>query len=442
MSFQDTLKRSFSPKNNLRSIFFRTGARLDPLDGIRALAILWIIVFHGLYGVGLFLSEPALGQMMDSIPWYMQWMTKGENAVDLFFVLSGFLVGGALIREWQDTGGINLRQFYARRFFRIVPIYWLTLFFFAIGLVLVGKFELSRFLVNLFYLNNFFPQEWSYLNWSWSLCIEEQFYMLFPLVVLFLFRSIRQAFHVIIMLFVASIVIRGLVILQNPQLLETAMSDTLFRHSETYDPLYFDSLYTNIYTRFGSLIAGVLAGYCWVVKPGWWVRIASNAVINNSLLIACIAVLCWSHLIPIYTTNAIAPGNELFVYHWLYRSMNTLLFACVMLLALYPVGLSRVISGFLSHKIWFPVAQVSYSLYLFHIPFLVLAASLLMGLNVINKEALTMQDSFPIAVLGFAMAFLFSILTFVFVEKPFINIRPKFESARKVPPTSQSLSQP
>ena len=144
---------------------------------------------------------------------------------------------------------------------------------------------------------------------------------------------------------------------------------------------------------------------------------------------------------PVYGSDSLAAGGETFAYHWLYRTVNVILFATVILLALHPTGVTSFISRLLSARIWFPVAQVSYSLYLFHVPFLVVSASLLMQTNVISKESLTIYDSFTIAALGFLFSFLFSLLTFVFVEKPFINMRPAFNTNDRRSTAGLSLPQ-
>lgn len=148
------------------------------LDGVRAIAIILVLLVHCVVA-------PAEG----FLAWALRHtLSNGWIGVDLFFVLSGFLITTILLRSRSDPG--YFRNFYARRFLRILPPYYLLLFlmlFFAPGLGL-PEFEPSW--PYFAYVNN-----WTYvfgvpgfkpMSHSWSLAIEEQYYLLFPLAVWFM----------------------------------------------------------------------------------------------------------------------------------------------------------------------------------------------------------------------------------------------------------------
>ncbi len=154
------------------------------LDGVRGLAIAAVMLTHG---AGVFVPSPAND-------WLLKWFRYGWMGVDLFFVLSGFLITGILL----DTAeaGNRARSFYARRILRIFPIYYLTLF----GCMLLISISRSAragaplqgwkdYLAYLLYFQNWLPL-WhggnlpgSYLGHFWSLGVEEQFYFVWPCVV-------------------------------------------------------------------------------------------------------------------------------------------------------------------------------------------------------------------------------------------------------------------
>jgi len=162
--------------------------RIPALDGIRALAIVLVLVFHGGFA----------------------WAGGGFFGVDVFFVLSGFLITGLLISEYRQNAGIGLLRFWGHRIRRLVP----ALLVMLAGVALYGFFlatpdtlgELrSNAIATLLYVNNWHqvsggqgyfaalntPQP---LLHTWSLSIEEQFYVVWPLVVLGVltwFRSLR-----------------------------------------------------------------------------------------------------------------------------------------------------------------------------------------------------------------------------------------------------------
>jgi peptidoglycan/LPS O-acetylase OafA/YrhL len=166
------------------------GARIPALDGIRGIAILCVMLYHFTFYSGI---DPTL--VVDKV--YYHTALVGWFGVDLFFVLSGFLITGIL----YDTASAPqyFRNFYARRVLRIFPLYYGTLavFFFLLPLVIdVSEAfeELLRdqlwywsYLVNVQIALDYWPSFFA-LGHFWSLAVEEQFYLVWPLVVFFLKR--------------------------------------------------------------------------------------------------------------------------------------------------------------------------------------------------------------------------------------------------------------
>jgi peptidoglycan/LPS O-acetylase OafA/YrhL len=155
------------------------------LDGIRGLAIIAVLMRHIAY---VFVPHGPVTR------WFLPFFQFGTWGVDLFFVLSGFLITGILI----DTrlAGNRARSFYGRRILRIFPVYYSMLAFVFIGQHFSGWIKtagnlhgLTDHLSYLFYFQNFIPL-WhhgqyadSILGPFWSLAVEEQFYLIWPLVV-------------------------------------------------------------------------------------------------------------------------------------------------------------------------------------------------------------------------------------------------------------------
>jgi peptidoglycan/LPS O-acetylase OafA/YrhL len=130
------------------------------LDFVRGIAILMVLTFHYQRFDPLPLPAP-LHTVLDF----------GWAGVDVFFVLSGFLVGGLMMREWKATGGVEVGRFLKRRAFKIWPSYYLFLFVVAGMHVRPLK---DFFWQNFFNVQNYFP---STLSHTWSLAVEEQFYL-------------------------------------------------------------------------------------------------------------------------------------------------------------------------------------------------------------------------------------------------------------------------
>ena len=156
---------------------------IPALDGLRGIAILMVMLHHFTY----YRPDSGTDALIGSVPFF------GWAGVDLFFVLSGFLITGILL----DTRGSEryFTTFYARRTLRIFPLYYLVLFlalivlpkFPAVHPVLAGQAEVPPQWPYWLYLTNFAVAERGWVHgWvdvAWSLAIEEHFYLVWPLVI-------------------------------------------------------------------------------------------------------------------------------------------------------------------------------------------------------------------------------------------------------------------
>jgi len=159
---------------------FRETAYFPSLNGIRAICALMVIKVHTHWFV-------------DGEPQMIEW---GYLGVDMFFVISGFLIVTLLLRERDRAGRIGLRQFYVRRTLRIFPIYYLliaVLFVLAVATYRHSSktWDLYKwsFPVLMLYLQDFVPAFLGVLNSTWSLSMEEQFYLVWPSVERFMRSS-------------------------------------------------------------------------------------------------------------------------------------------------------------------------------------------------------------------------------------------------------------
>ncbi|MET7964525.1 acyltransferase [Micromonospora zamorensis] len=156
---------------SLRYDEFQAMRRFPALDGLRAVAAIMVFAFH--YG------GPS---------W--KWLT-GWIGVHLFFVLSGFLITTLLLREEHRYGKVSLRAFYLRRFFRIMPVYLLVLFLTWALARLNGTADAVERLMAyyLLLLNDFMPSNAPYLH-SWTIGIEQKFYLFWPAIAFLLVSAV------------------------------------------------------------------------------------------------------------------------------------------------------------------------------------------------------------------------------------------------------------
>lgn len=151
------------------------GRYIPALDGLRAISVLTVFIYHfGFY----------------SIP--------GDLGVSSFFVISGFLITWLLLKEFDSSGAISLGQFYVRRTIRIFPAYYAFLVFMYTQELLRGyAWPTELIMAGLFYVVNYYNAlnghaAGSSIAHAWSLGVEEQFYLLWPLVLIHLAKKGRQ----------------------------------------------------------------------------------------------------------------------------------------------------------------------------------------------------------------------------------------------------------
>ncbi|MGB6392007.1 MAG: acyltransferase [Candidatus Acidiferrales bacterium] len=195
--------------------------RIPELDGLRGVAILLVILMHYFY-------DPAPG-MPKHFAWFQDIFALGWSGVDLFFVLSGFLIGGILL-DHRDSRSY-FKTFYLRRFFRIIPIYYSWIVLFIVFILVAGPVLRTRTNSGILpalnfdiYLHFFFLQNlWSvtyvkiaywWFSPTWSLAVEEQFYLVVPFLVRYLARRRLPALlaGVIVLAPLLRILVRALVL--------------------------------------------------------------------------------------------------------------------------------------------------------------------------------------------------------------------------------------
>ena len=352
---------------------FKLGHR-PALDGLRGLAILMVLLSH----------MPSLG------------FTGGFYGVDLFFVLSGFLITSLLLEEWRETGSISLKAFYARRALRLLP---------ALVVVLVAIVALSAWkdapaeaasmrkaaLVTLFYSTNWFkaygvlPNE--VLSPAWSLSIEEQFYLLWPMLLVLMLRlgvSRRGTAAVVALLLLASAGARAA--LWSP---ETAGTHRVFFGTDTHAD---------------GLLSGVLAALVMSWDAGPETPVARRAV-NWAALGFVLYLVAFLREWP-YDRWLLQGG---------YLLMNGAAAVLVVGLVSAPWrGLRLFFEA--PPLVW--VGKVSYGVYLWHI----------VVFWMLGKLGLALGSWFwPVAV---AVTFAFATLSFYALERPVLRLKRRFERVR------------
>src|SRR5213592_452387 len=232
---------------------FSDRERQPGLDLLRALAIIVVVIYHAaLFGF-------KLPGRVDRFGWI---------GVDLFFVLSGYLIGGQLLAPLARDQRMNLGRFFARRALRIMPAYFVVL---AIYFLLPSWREYSemsqplwKFLLSI---QNIALHGGTAFSHAWSLAVEDQFYLALPFLLLFLYRRPSSAVIVPCLLVVGGIALRAFLAAQNPSI-DGGVS---FRGFQAW-------IYYPTWTRLDPLVFGVALAAIEKFRPQWWKRLTGFAI--------------------------------------------------------------------------------------------------------------------------------------------------------------------
>jgi peptidoglycan/LPS O-acetylase OafA/YrhL len=213
-----------------------------------------------------------------SIFWHIpgdSWIVRfGWMGVDLFFVLSGFLIAGQLLRPWARGAAPDYPRFITRRLLRTLPAYLVVLALYFLvpwlrdGVELEPLWQFLTFTQNL--AGDLTPR--MVFSHAWSLSVEEQFYLLFPLVVawLALRPSATKVVATIAAVLLFGICIRG-------YLWTHAVATTLQGVTVLNDSRFMSLIYYPTWSRLDGLLAGVVAALIQTFRPGWWRLLTAKA---------------------------------------------------------------------------------------------------------------------------------------------------------------------
>ena len=350
---------------------------LPSIDSLRALAVLAVIIYH-----------------VD-----VNYLPGGFLGVDLFFVLSGYLISSLIIKEYRKTGSLNLYNFYIRRARRLLPAVY---FMITVGLVVMVLF--NEVLLRKSHLDAIFGYIYS-SNWwyifhkldyfdsfgaqspfkhLWSLAIEEQFYMIFPLLFLLVNRKKKSKDGTYKLNKNFLYVVLGLILV------------SLIAHILLFDINNISRIYFGTDTRAFSLLVGVVGAILYPME-----RLHAKVTPQQNMIYSVVSLVSIATLITvmIYTSE----------YNTLLYRGGFLLVAILGLIVIISSGKQHTLmSRLLSFKPVVFIGKISYSLYLWHFPVLVLTTP-------VSEIG---NPNIFFVILRIVLTFAVAIVSYVFVETP------------------------
>lgn len=362
----------------------------ENLNGLRFIGALSVFLFHGFT-----LGREMWGDFFQSpiFTFFYKVMSKGHHGVGLFFVLSGFLITSLLVHEAERKGKINAFGFFMRRLLRIWPLYYIIVIFgFILFPLLPNGFETQNSLLHYSLFISNFEELWtgwrdsiSFLTITWSVSIEEQFYMAWVVLIAFIpaFRKGKHYHYYFILLILISVVFR------------------LF-HSEDERTIYFHTLSVVSDLAIGGLLSVVSLKTNWLnsLKTLSRVKIVLVYFIGAALLIG---------------STKLFPGFLVSIEHLFIG----VFFAFVIFEQIYCEN-----SFYKADRIrgFFKLGEISYGLYMYHC------------IVIYFIQKVIIQYEFQGSIFGF-IAFLLisgyttiaiSRLSYTYIEEPILRLKKHF----------------
>lgn len=353
---------------------------------MRALAILWVMPFH-FRPIGL----PAALHGIANTGWM---------GVDLFFVLSGYLIGSQLLRPYLSGNTPSLGGFYLRRAFRVLPAFYAVMLLYLLWPAfreapgLSPAWQFFTFVENL-RIDYLHDQAFSHV---WSLCVEEHFYLILPLLILLLMRKPRfgKAVAIISGVLLFGIVVRASIYHFQLQSLRDANDENFYLG-------YVEKIYYPTYTRLDGLLMGVVLATIKIFRPAWWDKLMQRGywLLASGLAVCALAI-------------------------WLFRDRFSLSGA-VIGWPLISLGLALIVAASISPQcvlsrvrgFAFP-ATLAYSLYLTHKE---------IAHFDLRKGFISPNAPWTNLAILFGTSFVAAALLYLVVERPFLRLRERISAA-------------
>lgn len=371
---------------------------MPALNGLRALSIFLVIIYH-------FWDQADTGHLLNyEHPLIKIFLHNLRSGVDLFFILSGFLIYSGLLHEKERTNSLDLKMFYIKRTLRIMPAYYICLIityfhtksilnFYnlnpdlsATGITRVERLTsmISNSWADFLYISNFFKRR--LFPYGWSLSIEEQFYLVIPGLCLLLFFKMTDKIRRIslLLLFFIPLILRFIYMSFG------STEAVVLYHTET---------------RFDTLICGMLIAELIFWKPDFFKS-------KNSKFVYLLGLGAILFLSLAYLTERVGWG---LVFNFTGFHLG---YSSLFILALWKGG---IINRFFSFPIFRPFSRISYTMYLWHTPCTSLALGIIFGTKA--PESLAWGPFWLYGLFAVIISFLVCIPIFYITERPFLALR-------------------
>lgn len=387
-----------SSKTNIFEHITGEPGKIAALDGLRALAIFFVIFRHGLISFKLYFPE-VYKNIQDTN--FVTWMLNGWVGVDLFFVLSGFLIGYHLLLSW-DKGSqsriIFFGKYWLKRVLRTFPLYYAVIIIICFELIpLYG--HTSRNMSADLGIHALFLQDYygtNFLTPLWSLATEEKFYLVCPFIIWLIFKMLeRNTFLALI---------STLVIFLPLALRLNSLDGTITSYID-----FFWRLRAPFHLALDGLLIGLLTSFVFYYKP---VNNFISKVGNTTFILTFISITILMIVNPWMSDNSQWTMTVILIF------VFSILFGVLIYSSMYISGPLNALMG---SKFLRFFSRVSYSLYLTHMLLIPLSYFLMSQLKVLFLPVYLVLSLYLGIYILLSLAL--SMLLHLVVERPFLKLK-------------------
>ncbi|SCS54075.1 acyltransferase family protein [Staphylococcus caeli] len=341
------------------------------LDGLRAIAVIGIIIYH--------LNK--------------QWLSGGFLGVDTFFVISGYLITSLLLYEFESNGAIDLKAFWLRRFKRLIPAVFVLVFTVTLTTLIFkpeqiisikqDAFAAIFYVSNWWYIAtdvNYFEQfAFMPLKHLWSLAIEEQFYICFPIVIVVLLLTVKKYRNISLIFWIVSLIsLAFMIYIAQPHM----------HHSRVY---------FGTDTRLQTMLLGVILAFIW---PPF--KLKENP--NKALRTIIDSMGGFGMIILLLLFIKVDDNSD-----WIYNGGFYLISGITLFVIMSAVHPSGYFAKMLGNALFIYIGKRSYSLYLWHFPVI----------SFIHSYFVDGQMPIYVYAIDIIFTVVFSEISYRYIETPF-----------------------
>jgi peptidoglycan/LPS O-acetylase OafA/YrhL len=401
----------------LHKLYRQDSDQFNHIEGLRAFAALRVMVHH-LALFGAFFWTPAQFSKILEHPFFKCALAPSVS-LDVFFVISGFVIGYSLIKAYKKTGEIDFYSFFIRRGVRIFPLY----LFVIVACAVLLPMNIHNVWANILQVNNMVPMQNQYAVWTWSIAIDFQFYVLFAITLWLLTKNIIGK-KICTALAVGFLLMPYLII---PIIINTHhyyhITQNAYFLTTPEAWLYFNIGIDKLYVRTDSLLYGVITAYILVYHRDQLRTLIHglSKTLANLISLGVLALLIFVFINdPVWFFHQSHQPWQTSTY-WVIlfqRNIFALSIALLILLADCPRGLIMVsLTKILKSVFLRPLGRLSYSTYMTH-PFVMVIGFVIFFAT---HKTVTPEMYFQHGLTLILITYLVSLPLFLFLEQPIIH---------------------